>query len=79
MIKFILGFGLFYLMLIFTISALVGAFCWTYTINTWLMVAGKPPCVVWWQGALIGFVPGIGQAGLPLAVITWIAMLFVGS
>lgn len=59
------------------VSALIGIFTWPYTINTWLLFAHKDPAIVWWQGLLLGFVPGLGQLSLPLAVLTWIAMLFL--
>lgn len=62
---------------IFTVSALIGVFTWPYTINTWLLFVHKDPAIVWWQGLLLGFVPGLGQLSLPLAVLTWIAMLFL--
>lgn len=62
---------------IVTIGMIIGAICWPYTINTWLEYAHKEPTIVWWQGMLIGIVPGIGHAGLPLAVITWVAMMFL--
>jgi len=62
------------------LSALIGAYAWPYAINEWLMFAGRPATVEPWHGALIGLVPGFGQASLPVAAITWIAMLFlVGS
>lgn len=64
---------------IFGLSALVGAFCWPYAINEWLAFAGKPTSVELWQGALMGLVPGFGLMSLPAAVITWIAMLFLGG
>jgi hypothetical protein len=60
-----------------TLGAAVGAFCWPYTINTWLVFVGKEPTLLWWQGALIGFVPWVGQMSLAAAVITWILMLFL--
>lgn len=57
----------------------IGAFCWPYTINTWLVYSGKPPAIEWWMGGLIGLVPGIGQLSIPIAVITFILMLFLVS
>lgn len=63
--------------LIFGISFVVGAILWPYTINTWLVYAGKPPGIEWWMGGLIGFVPGLGQFSIPAAVLTWITMLFL--
>lgn len=63
--------------IILAISAAIGAFTWPYTINSWLIFFGKSPVVTWWQGALLGFVPWLGQASIPAAVITWILMLFL--
>jgi len=59
------------------ICAVIGALLWPYSINTWLVYFGKAPSIVWWHGALLGFCPGIGQATIPVAVITWILMLFL--
>lgn len=59
------------------INSILGAFCWPYTINTWLVFIGKEPSVVWWQGVLLGSIPYFGTITLPAAVITWILMLFV--
>lgn len=64
-------------LIILIVSAIIGAICWTYSINTWLVYAGKDPVIVWWQGALIGFVPYVGQFSIAVAVITWIIMLFL--
>ena len=55
----------------------LGMFCWTYSLNTWLVFAHKEPIVVWWHGLLLGCVPGIGQLNLLAAAITWICMLFL--
>lgn len=66
------------ILIVLCIFAAIGAVCWPYTINTWLVFFGKPATIVWWQGALLGFVPGLGQVSIPAAVITWILMLFVG-
>ena len=65
------------ILLILVISALIGAICWPYTINSWLAFFGKTPKIVWWQGALLGFVPWLGQASIPAAVITWVLMMFL--
>jgi len=64
-------------LIILSLGAAVGAFCWPYTINAWLVFLGKPPAVVWWHGALLGFAPFIGQVSIPAAVVTWILMLFL--
>lgn len=64
------------IIIVLLLSAIIGAVCWPYTINHWLEFAGKPTRIVWWQGALIGFCPYLGQAGIPAAVITFILSLF---
>lgn len=71
------GLGVSMVLFILCLSAAVGAFCWTYTINSWLLFFGKAASIVWWQGALIGFVPGFGQFSIPAAVVTWILMLLL--
>ena len=72
-----IGCGIITVVIVVLISVIVGAVCWPYTINTWLVYAGKPPQLLWWHGALIGFVPGIGQLSIPLAVATWLLMMFI--
>ncbi len=62
---------------VFCISGIVGMFCWPYTINTWLIFAGKPIAVVWWQGFLMGMIPKFGKFSLPFAVATWIILMFL--
>ena len=59
------------------VFALIGAFLWPYVINEWLIYFGKEASVVWWQGAILGFIPVLGQIMLPVVVITWIAMMFL--
>jgi len=59
------------------VFALIGAFLNPYTINTWLEYAGKEPSMVWWQGALLGFCPIVGQLTIPAAIATWILMMFI--
>jgi len=62
---------------ILIISAIIGAICWPYTINSWLNFVGKPDTIVWWQGSLIGLCPAIGQLSIPLAIFTWIILIFI--
>lgn len=62
---------------VFGISAIIGGFCWPYTVNTWLVFFDKEPIMVFWQGAVMGLVPLVGQTSLPVAVITWVLMLFL--
>ena len=63
--------------LIIILGGIVGGLLWPYTINTWLVYFGEEPQVVWWQGALLGFVPLIGKLTIFFAVATWILMLFL--
>ena len=67
--------SVFFIMLL--VGGIVGAFLWPYTLNTWLEFLGKAPAIVWWQGALLGFIPFIGHLTIPAAIITWILMLFL--
>jgi hypothetical protein len=59
------------------VSGILGAIFWPYTINSWLIYAGKAATVVWWQGFLLGFIPGLGQMAIVAAAITWVAMKFL--
>lgn len=68
----LIGCGLFLLL-----GPAIGSLCWPYTLNTWLEFFGKPESIVWWQGALLGITPFIGQFSIPAAIITWILMLFI--
>lgn len=73
--------GVFCTLLIFfaAVAFAIGALLWPYTINTWLIYSGRPPIIEWWMGGLMGLLPGIGQSCIPAALITFIAMLFIGS
>lgn len=71
------GLGIVGILLLLSLSGIVGAFCWPYTINSWLVFAGKAPVVLWWHGFLLGYVPGLGQISIGAAVITWILMLIL--
>lgn len=66
------------IIIILLLSGIIGGFCWPYTINTWLVFLHHPPKLTYWQGFALGYVPFLGQASIPAAVITWILMLFIG-
>lgn len=72
------GMGLL-IIVICAISFAIGAVCWPYTINSWLVYSGRPPIIEWWMGGLMGFVPCIGQMSIPAAIITFVLMLFLGA
>lgn len=67
----------FIFIIVLAVSACIGGFLWPYTLNTWLHFFGKPESIMFWHGALLGFCPIIGQVSIPVAVITWILMLFL--
>lgn len=69
--------------LISTVVIVVGyfilcGFCWPYAINMVLHFMGKPEAAIaFWQGGLLGFVPVIGQLGIPAAAVVWILRFFL--
>lgn len=75
--KKFLGLGCGAIIVVMLVFACIGGWLVPYTLNTWLVFLGHAPKVVFWQGALIGFVPVIGQLMVPAAVFTWILMLFL--
>lgn len=71
------GMGIFALLCVIALSFAVGAWLWTYTINTWLVYCAKAPVIAWWQGGLLTFLPVVGKLCIPAAVFTWVLMLFL--
>jgi hypothetical protein len=63
--------------IVMVICGTIGGFLWPYTLNSWLVLFGKPASIVFWHGFLLGFCPFIGQTTIPAAVITWVLMLFL--
>lgn len=57
--------------------AILGAWLWPYTLNTWLVFIGKPASIVWWQGALLGVAPYVSRMTIPAAIGTWFIFLFL--
>lgn len=50
---------------------------WTYSLNTWLVYFEKPKIGFFWIGYILGAIPGVNAASIPVAVITFIAHLFL--
>ena len=71
------GLGAVVVMVVLSISGIIGAFCWPYALNSWLVFLGKAPKVLWWHGFLLGYVPYLGQMSVLVAAITWILMLLL--
>ena len=65
------------ILVVFAVIALVMGFFWNYAISTWLVFIGKPDTFHYWHGCLLSLVPGIGQAGIVVAAITFVLMLFL--
>ena len=59
------------------LSTIAGGILWPYTIETWAGILNKPAEIVYWQGALLGFCPIIGQLTIPIAAVTWLLVLFI--
>lgn len=62
----------------YLLIAFIPAWCWTYTINFWLVYLHKPPAFhLWWHGYLVALFPGLGQSGIPAAFLTWLISFFL--
>jgi len=59
------------------VGGFLGMLLVPYTLNSWLVFFGKESTIVWWKGALIGIIPGIGELMIPAAFITFVLMLFL--
>ena len=59
------------------IAGIIGAVCFTYAFNTWLVYFGKEPSFLWWYGLILGYIPYIGELALPIAAITFICTFFI--
>lgn len=62
---------------VMALLGVLGAVCWPYTINYWLVFLDKEPTMLWWHGVLMGYIPIMGQLVWPLAVLTWVLSLFI--
>lgn len=69
--------GILPIIIVLSIFGIIGGFCFPYALNSWLVFFGKAPTVVFWQGFILGICPYVGQASIPVAVITFIAMLIL--
>lgn len=57
--------------------AVLSGLCWSYSLGSWLTYFHKENHIHFWQCMLLGFVPFLGQASIPFAVITWVLMMFI--
>lgn len=64
-------------LIIWSFMGVIGASTWPYLVNSWLLVAGKETVIVWWQGFLMGLIPGVGQLAIPVSLLTFIILLFL--
>jgi len=56
---------------------IIGSFTWPYILNSWLIFMGNTSQVLWWHGFLLGIIPKFGEISIPIAIFTWMAMLFL--
>ena len=59
------------------VSACIGAIVIPYIINTWLVYFGKQPIFKWYYGLILGLFPSFAELSIPLAIITWVLMMFL--
>jgi hypothetical protein len=52
------------------IQMIIGAWLWTYAVNTGFALAGSTNHIEWYHGALMGICPVIGGFSVPAAIIT---------
>lgn len=62
---------------VIAVNCAISAFVWPYAINFWLVFSDREPVIVWWHGVLIGLCPGLGQLGIPAAIMTFILSLIL--
>ena len=72
----IFGFQFLFILFILFLNALLGAVLWPYSINHWINWADGHGEFLWWHGALLAFIPGIGQLCMPAAIVTLIIITF---
>jgi hypothetical protein len=70
------GAGCLALIAVCLLSALVGMFPITYSVNSWLEWAGKPEVFKLYHGFLIGLIPAFGFGSIPAAILTFILSFF---
>lgn len=59
------------------LGGLLGGLLWKYSLNSWLIYTSRIPSVTFWNGILLGLIPGLGYLCVPLAGATYIFMLFL--
>lgn len=70
------GAAFFGMVITMALNFLIGALTWTWLLNTALVMVGKHAVVAWWQGGLIGMVPGFGYIGIIGCIALWLFTLF---
>ena len=66
-----------FILIIALIFFVIGGLLWPYSIHAWGLIMHKEIHVEFWQGGLLGIAPIVGQLSIPIAIITWICMLFL--
>jgi len=65
------------LFIVCLVTGIIGSICIPYTLNTWLIYAGKEATITALNGFLFGLVPPIGLLSIFSSFGTWVAILFV--
>lgn len=68
------GIGLLGMLIVLVIHLILGGILWPYTINSWSAFFGKDIMMSFWQGAILGVIPGIGSFSLLAAAITFVIL-----
>jgi hypothetical protein len=60
-----------YWIYLFILNMIISAYVWPKIIQYWAEILFHESIIIsWWQGILIGFIPIIGWASIPLFIFT---------
>lgn len=59
------------------VSFAIGAVLWTYSIDSWALYFGHAVSIPWYAGGVLGIIPVVGQASIPVAAVTWVLMMIL--
>jgi len=65
------------LLFLWIVSILLGGLLWDYSVNNWLLWAGKPQAFEYWHGCLLSILPPLSGLSLPCAAVTFILSFFM--
>lgn len=59
------------------VSFAIGAVLWPYSIDSWALYFGHAVSIPWYAGGVLGIIPVVGQASIPVAAVTWVLMMIL--